>query len=66
MGGRSKPVIVQAPDPIVTRMPSESDPALRAAQQRAVADARKKTGRTSTILSDSLRSLNGSAGRLGA
>jgi len=66
MGGRSQPVVVQAPDPVVTRMPSESDPALRAAQGRALADARKKTGRSSTILSDTLRSLNGSAGRLGA
>lgn len=65
MGGRSKPVIVQAPDPVITRMPGESDPALRAAQSRALADSRKRTGRSSTILTDTLRSLNGSAGRLG-
>jgi hypothetical protein len=51
--------------PKVVRMPAASDETVLAARDRARLQARRRTGRLSTILSDSLRSANGSAGRLG-
>jgi hypothetical protein len=53
------------PPPPVVRMPVETDPSILAAGERARAEARKRAGRLSTILSDSLRSLTGSSGKLG-
>jgi hypothetical protein len=46
-------------------MPVASDPAILAARARAIETARKRGGRESTILSDALQSMNGSAGQLG-
>ena len=51
--------------PKVVRMPVASDEAVRAARERVRQQARRRAGRLSTILSDSLRAANGSAGRLG-
>jgi hypothetical protein len=53
------------PDPKPVRMPVASDPAILAARARAIETAKKRGGRESTILSDALRSVNGSAGQLG-
>ena len=50
----------------VVRMPTATDAAVLAAGQRAQEAARKRTGRASTILSDALRSMTGSSGKLGA
>lgn len=61
MGGNSSPS-----PPATTRLPTQTDPALRAAQQRAQQAAQNRTGRSSTILSDALRSVVGSAGKLGS
>ena len=58
--------VVTPADPVVTRMATEADPVVRAAGQRALDAARKRTGRTSTILTDALSRLTGSQGRLGA
>ena len=60
-GGGSKPE-----PPKVVRMPVVSDPSVQAARDRARLVARSRGGRLSTILSDSLSSVTGSAGRLGA
>ena len=49
-GGSSKP-----PPPKVVRMPVESDATVLAARERAKQEARRRSGRLSTILSDSLR-----------
>lgn len=62
-GGGSKPA---APPPApVVRMPVETDPSVLAAGERARAEARRRSGRLSTILSDNLRGLTGSSGKLG-
>lgn len=60
-GGGSKPE-----PPKVVRMPVVSDPTVQAARDRARLAALRRGGRLSTILSDSLGSVTGSAGRLGA
>ena len=60
-GGSSRPV-----PPTVVRMPAQRDPNVVAAGLRAREDILKRSGRTSTVLSDTLRSLTGSKGRLGA
>ena len=59
--GSSKP----PPPPPVVRMPVATDPSILAAGERARAEARKRSGRLSTILSDSLQSVTGSSGKLG-
>lgn len=53
-------------NPSVTRLPTQQDPSLRAAQLRAQEAARKRTGRLSTVLTDGLRGLVGTAGKLGS
>jgi hypothetical protein len=60
-GGGSK----APPPPKVVRMPVEGDATVLAAQERARQEARRRSGRLSTILSDSLQSASGSTGRLG-
>lgn len=60
-GGGSKPE-----PPRVVRMPVVSDPSVQAASQRAKNVARQRSGRLSTILSNPLRTVNGSQGRLGS
>lgn len=52
------------PKPV--RMPTATDPDIIAARRRATEDAAKRTGRQSTVLSDALRSVTGSHGKLGA
>lgn len=61
MGGRST---VPAPPPVV-RMPTPQDPNILAASRRRQGSALNREGRRSTILSDMLRGINGSAGMLG-
>jgi hypothetical protein len=46
-------------------MPVPTDPSILAAGERARAEARRRSGRLSTILSDSLQSVTGSSGKLG-
>jgi hypothetical protein len=53
------------PPPPAVRMPTATDPSVLAAGRRARAEAYKRTGRLSTILSDSLQSTTGSSGKLG-
>lgn len=60
-GGNSKPE-----PPKVVRMPVVSDPSVQAAANRARNSARQRSGRMSTILSNPLRSVNGSRGLLGS
>ena len=60
-GGGSQP-----PPPKPVRMPTESDAAVIAAGQRAREEVTKRAGRSSTILTDALRGITGSKGRLGA
>jgi hypothetical protein len=50
----------------VTRLPGQTDPAVRQAQMRAEQEKKRTSGRTSTILTDALRSIVGSGGKLGA
>lgn len=70
MAGLSKifgkqPQVPEAPKP--TRMPTESDPDVIAAGQRAREMALKRTGRLSTIMTDQTKSVTGSSGiKLGA
>ena len=59
-GGGSKP-----PPPKVVRMPVESDASVLAARERARQQALLRSGRLSTILSDSLQSASGSNHKLG-
>jgi len=59
-GGGSKPE-----PPKVVRMPVVNDPTVQAAAQRARSSAGRRSGRLSTILSNPLRSVNGSRGLLG-
>jgi hypothetical protein len=47
-------------------MPTERDPAVIAAGLRAREEILRRSGRTSTILSDAFRTITGSKGRLGA
>lgn len=56
------------PDPVIVRMPNPNDPDIVAAQNRAVAAAKMRGGRDSTILSDNLKAngVNGSVGKMGA
>lgn len=60
-GGRSQ---VETPQPV--RMPNPNDQAMLAAKKMAAANAQKRGGRDSTILSQALSAINGSAGKLGA
>lgn len=50
------------PEPQTVRMPTETDPAILAAGERAKGAARKRKGRQSTILTDSLQSRTQSLG----
>jgi hypothetical protein len=59
-GGGRKPE-----PPKVVRMPVPSDATVLAARERARLAALRRSGRLSTILSDSLQSATGSTGRLG-
>ena len=59
-GGSSAP-----PPPKPTRLPTQNNATLIAAQRRARAAVRGRRGRLSTVLSDGLRSLTGSIGKLG-
>lgn len=59
-GGGSKP-----PPPKVVRMPVENDASVLAARERARQQALRRSGRLSTILSDSLQSASGSSHKLG-
>lgn len=54
------------PAPPVVRMPVQTDPSILTAGARSRAEAMKRMGRLSTILSDSTASLTGSSGQLGA
>lgn len=60
-GGGSKPE-----PPKVVRMPVTGDATVQAARDRARLAALQRGGRLSTILSDTLSSVTGSTGRLGA
>ena len=60
-GGGSKP-----PPPKVVRMPVVSDTTVQAARGRARQQALRRSGRLSTILSDSLQSVSGSSQKLGS
>lgn len=62
MGGRAQ----QQPEVAVTRLPKATDPSLRQAQMRAQEARTRGSGRLSTILTDTLRNLVGSFGKLGA
>ena len=53
------------PQPKPVRLPVQDNVALEAARDRARLAARRRTGRLSTVLTDSLRSLTGSLGKLG-
>jgi hypothetical protein len=53
------------PEPKPIRMPNLNDPEILAARRRVLEQAMSRTGRASTILSDMLRSVNGSIGLLG-
>jgi hypothetical protein len=59
-GGGSKP-----PPPKVVRMPVASDATVLAARERARQLALRRSGRLSTILSDSPQSVSGSSDKLG-
>lgn len=59
-GGGSTPAA-----PKVVRMPTQNNPTVLAAQRRTQEAAKNRGGRDSTILTDALRSMTGSAGRLG-
>lgn len=64
MGGLfSTPKAKQPEDPDPVRMPTPTDPALEAASARAKADALRRRGRRSTILTDNLQSMTGSSGQ---
>lgn len=58
-GGKSPP------PPKVVRMPAARDATLFAARARARQQALRRSGRLSTILSDSLKTVTGSSGKLG-
>ena len=66
MGGLfSKPKMPDPPKP--TRMPTETDPSVMAAGERVKADALRRKGRLSTILTDDTSTTSGSSGtKLGA
>lgn len=53
------------PAPKPTRMPVQDNAALAAARRRAEAASRRRSGRLSTVLTDALRSITGSVGKLG-
>lgn len=59
-GGGNKP-----PAPKVVRMPVASDASVLAARERARQQALRRSGRLSTILSDSLQSASGSNQKFG-
>jgi hypothetical protein len=55
------------PPPKPVRMPTEMDPEVQAAAERARAGAFRRAGRLSTIMTDSTRETTGSSGtKLGA
>lgn len=55
------------PPPKPKRMPTEQDPEVRAAGERARRMGQRRSGRQSTILTDQTRSTTGSSGKkLGA
>lgn len=65
MGGNSDP----GPSQTVTRparLPTAMSPQVVEQKRRARTNAEDRTGRTSTMLSDALRNLVGSKGKLGA
>ncbi len=53
------------PPPKPTRLPVDNNAAMIAARNRARTALRRRTGRLSTVLTDGLRSLTGSIGKLG-
>jgi hypothetical protein len=59
-GGQSR-----VEEPKVVRMPNPNDPAILAAKERLLNAIKHRTGRSSTILSTLLKSVNGSGGLLG-
>lgn len=62
-GGGGRPVVQPKAKPV--RMPVQNNATLAAANARQVAAASNRTGRSSTILTDALRSITGSSGKLG-
>ena len=60
-GGGTQP----PPPPKPVRMPTERDPAVIAAGLRAREQLARSSGRSSTVLTDVLRSVTGSKGKLG-
>jgi hypothetical protein len=55
------------PPPKPVRMPTEMDPEIQAAAQRARAGAMRRSGRMSTIMTDATQETTGSSGqKLGA
>lgn len=66
MGSLFSPKIPKPADPKPVRMPTETDPAVVAAAQRTRAEAMRRKGRMSTILTDGLRSVGSSGQKLGA
>ena len=65
-GGGNNAAAATPPRPRVVRMPTNSDPSVLAAGQRARSNMMKRGGRLSTILTDMTRSMTGSGGRLGS
>lgn len=59
---QSNPINMMLPKPKVVRMPTETDPSIVNAAQRARSMALKRTGRLSTILTDQLNRTVGSSG----
>lgn len=61
------PKVKPPPQPAKVRMPTETDPGVLAAAQRTRANALRRKGRQSTILTDQTLSTVGSSGmKLGA
>lgn len=50
----------------VQRLPTMGSPQVRVAQQRAMAARTAESGRMSTLLTDALRGMIGTTGKLGA
>jgi len=53
------------PQPKPVRLPVQDSIAVEAARERARRSSQRRNGRLSTVLTDSLRSLTGSLGKLG-
>lgn len=67
MSSLLSPKVKPPPQPKKVRMPTETDPDVLAAAQRTRANALKRKGRLSTILTDQTSSVVGSSGaKLGA